>query len=148
MRKGPAVKIDVLRIIDANINRSKEGLRVCEEVARFILNSSSLTGGFKKIRHQIDSLAKRLPSKQELLKKRRSLNDVGKEIFGRELKRKNCQDIFFANIQRVEESLRVLEEFSKLSDTGIAVAFKRLRYGIYEIEKKVTQKLISLSDYR
>jgi len=29
----------VLRIIDANTNRLKEGLRVCEDIFRFILNA-------------------------------------------------------------------------------------------------------------
>ena len=134
----------IYRIIDANINRTKEGLRVCEEIARFILNSRTLTSKFKQIRHRIDALLKRLPSRTTLLDERKSLEDVGKEIYIHELKRDDYQDIFFANIQRVKESLRVLEEFAKLINKNIAIEFKKLRYGIYEIEKNVTQRISSL----
>jgi thiamine-phosphate pyrophosphorylase len=149
LRKDFPIKISTHRIIDANINRAKEGLRVCEEVARFILNSRSFTRHFKKIRHKIDYLLIKLfASRQGLLNSRHSRKDVGREIFSGELKRKNCQDIFSANIQRVEESLRVLEEFTKLSDAKVAMAFKRLRYDIYEIEKRITKRLVCLSNHR
>ena len=43
----------LLRILDANSNRSREGLRVCEEVARFVLNSHPLTKDLKRLRHAI-----------------------------------------------------------------------------------------------
>ncbi len=134
----------VYRIIDANINRAKEGLRVCEEVTRFILNNRNLTAEFKEIRHRIDRVLKRLPLKK-LLRDRESLKDVGKQLYAGEIKREGCQDIFFANIQRVKESLRVLEEFTKLINKTIAVEFKKLRYDIYEIEKRAAAKISSLS---
>lgn len=147
MPGSPKTKI-THRIIDANINRAKEGLRVCEEITRFILNSQSLTSEFKKIRHNINRIFKQLPSSITLLKIRESLKDVGREIYINELKRRNYQDIFFANIQRVKESVRVLEEFSKLINTNIAIEFKRVRYRIYEIEKKATKRIASLCHYR
>lgn len=136
------------RIIDANINRVKEGLRVCEEIARFILNSRTLTYEFKKIRHKIDIILKHLPSLTTLLKERDSLKDVGKNIYTNELERSNYRDILFANIQRIKESLRVLEEFAKLKNIKIAIGFKKIRYSIYEIEKKVVKKISSLYYYR
>lgn len=132
------------RIIDANINRAKEGLRVCEEVARFILDNRHLTAEFKKIRHKIDALIKRLPELTRLLKERRSSSDVGRNIYINELKRSDFQDIFFANIQRVKESLRVLEEFSKLKNINTAIQFKKIRYNVYEIEKKAAKRISSL----
>ena len=129
------------RIIDANINRAKEGLRVCEEVARFILESKDLTSRFKKLRHKIDSLFVIFPDRYKLMRVRYAESDVGRDIYAGELKRKNCKDIFFANIQRVKESLRVLEEFSKLKDIKAAVGFKKVRYSVYEIEKKAARRL-------
>ena len=36
----------VLRVIDANANRLTEGLRVCEDTARFILNDKKATQSF------------------------------------------------------------------------------------------------------
>ncbi len=132
------------RIFDANINRLKEGLRVCEEIARFILNNHSLTKEFKRIRHGVDSAAKQLPKKAILIKERDSLKDIGKNIRLNELKRSGWMDIFFANIQRVKESVRVLEEFSKLYNIHAAIKFKNIRYSIYEIEKKAAGKISSL----
>jgi len=131
----------VNRIIDANINRAKEGLRVCEEITRFILDSRQLTLELKSARHKIDVLAKHLPASLKLLKNRDSLLDVGRNIYINEMKRKNISDIFFANIQRVKESIRVLEEFSKLKAKNSALGFKKIRYKIYEIEKKVADRL-------
>ena len=136
------------RIIDANINRAKEGLRVCEEITRFILDSRRLTGEIKKIRHSIDALVRRLPAAQKLLKARKSLSDVGRTIYGQELKRKNLSDVFFANIKRVQESIRVLEEFTKLGNSRLAVGFKKIRYESYEIEKKVAAEISSLRHHR
>ena len=132
------------RIIDANINRAKEGLRVCEEIARFLLNSQRLTTEFKKIRHQINAIVKGLLPYTALLGARESLKDVGKDVYIDELKRKDFRDIFFANIQRIKESIRVLEEFSKLKNSDIAIKFKEIRYNIYALEKKVTKKISSL----
>ncbi len=129
------------------MNRLKEGLRVCEEITRFILDNRSLTCEFKKIRHKIDSIIRRLPEGPDaLLASRRSSQDIGKNIYINELKRNSLKDIFFANIQRTKESVRVLEEFTKLSDKGLAVGFKKIRYGIYELEKRVVKKISALSD--
>lgn len=139
----PANKIN--RIFDANINRAKEGLRVCEEITRFILNSRQLTQDLKNCRHRIEIILKKLPSHFKFLNERESSKDIGKNIYANELKRKNIRDIFFANIQRVKESVRVLEEFSKLKNKDCAVLFKNLRYRIYEIEKKSAKRISALS---
>jgi len=134
----------VKRIIDANINRVKEGLRVCEEITRFILNSRSLTLALKEARHEIDTALKNLAAKGELLQERLSSSDVGKNIRVNELKRGSLGDIFFANIQRAKESARVLEEFSKLINTGASLKFKKVRYKIYAIEKKAALRISAL----
>ncbi|MDD4953608.1 MAG: thiamine-phosphate pyrophosphorylase [Candidatus Omnitrophica bacterium] len=137
----------VNRIIDANINRAKEGLRVCEEITRFILNDRGSTGALKTIRHGIDGVARalcRYPA--ELTESRQSGKDVGRDIYANELKRNNINDIFCANIQRVKESVRVLEEFAKLSDVSLAKKIKKTRYSLYEIEKNALKKIRSLRD--
>ena len=138
------LKNTVNRILDANINRAKEGLRVCEEITRFILEDAKLTIELKNIRHKISTLIKNLSPRLELVKERDSAKDIGKNIYGNELKRKNTTDIFFANIQRVKESVRVLEEFSKLININAAVGFKKIRYNVYELEKKITKKFTPL----
>ncbi len=138
--------ININRIVDANINRLKEGLRVCEEIARFIIESKGLTGAFKKTRHDIDRVFKNssVNTRFLLINERDSLRDVGKDIHVKELNRGDFEDIFFANIQRAKESARVLEEFSKLTNKNIALRFKKIRYDIYEIEKKTAKRISSL----
>lgn len=138
----------IYRVIDANINRAKEGLRVCEEITRFILNNRTFSSEFKKIRHRTDAILRCLPGNIELYKQRESSSDVGRKIYAKELARRNYGDIFFANIQRVKESVRVLEEFTKLINKGTALKFKDLRYDIYELEKRVAKRIPPLCNRR
>jgi len=133
----------VNRIIDANINRVKEGLRVCEEITRFLLNNRALTAAFKKVRHDIDLVIPGLPGAKDLWKTRDCSRDVGRSISAGELKRDNVNDIFFANIQRAKESARVLEEFSKLAGRQPALEFKKIRYRLYGIERKAAKIILN-----
>ncbi len=141
-------KNNIHRIIDANLNRVKEGLRVCEEITRFILDNRKLTAVFKKIRHDIDQFSRRIYPVTKLLNERKSNADVGRYNSCGELKRCSCKDIYWANLQRIKESLRVLEEFSKLIDKKSALGFKQLRYKVYEIEKKSFKAISALPDSR
>ena len=93
--------------MDANLNRTAEGIRVCEEVARFILDDQRLTAQFRNIRHRIFKVCGVI-AREKLIKKRDSREDVGRNLLRGELKRSNFQDVFFANMQRVKESIRVL----------------------------------------
>ncbi|MFH1888896.1 MAG: thiamine-phosphate pyrophosphorylase [Candidatus Omnitrophota bacterium] len=133
----------VYRIIDANINRAKEGLRVCEDIARFMLDSRGLVSGFKKARHRITAILKCLPVDTGLYEHRESAGDVGRNIHINELRRDNWQDIFYANMQRIKESVRVMEEFVKLINRNTALKFKKLRYDIYGLEKDSAKKISS-----
>jgi len=137
-------KDNFFRIIDANLNRVKEGLRVCEEITRFILDNHKFTVDLKKIRHEINEIIRKVYPTSTLIKERNSDGDVGRKNSRGERKRVSCKDIFWANIQRVKESLRVLEEFSKLKDEKAALCFKRLRYKVYEIEKDSFKKISTL----
>ncbi len=127
------------RIIDANFNRAKEGLRVCEDVARFALDEAKITLGYKKIRHQLSDICS-LTFKGSLVHARAIETDVGKKTAVSELKRKTVEDIFYANSQRVKESIRVLEEFLKLTDARQALACKKMRYQVYALERQVFEK--------
>src|SRR3989338_3064785 len=132
----------ILRIIDANYNRVLEGIRVCEEITRFVLSSRLLTASFKNARHSIVAAMRTWRiEKHALLDSRNSLNDVGKPSVKTELIRLDYKDIFYANIQRAKESVRVLEECAKLNNKAIARLFKDIRYRLYEIEKKTHSKL-------
>ena len=140
-------KHKVLRIIDANLNRSREGLRVCEDIARFLLNDAKSARKFKLIRQGIFKTIK--DSKidyLELLKERDSTRDVGRFTTKNEKVRGSWQSVFFANIERAKESVRVLEELLKTISKRLAEKFKKIRFAIYDIEKEIIIKHQSLSD--
>ena len=144
------MKKAIFRIIDANFNRSREGLRVCEEIVRFILNSPQLTKELKSIRHRISALMERpIFGSNRLYESRDVETDVGRRSrFKSEMSRMDSLDIFYANIERVKESIRVLEEFTKLIDAKASVKFAALRYKTYDVEKKFNKKVSSLRHRR
>ena len=136
---------EILRILDANFNRCREGLRVCEEIARFVMQDKSLTAGLKRTRHAVSDCLQTLPvSLGKLMASRDTLSDVGKNPSPLENKRKDALALFAANLERVKESLRVLEESSKLLDAALPAVFKKLRFKAYAIEKKALPKLETL----
>lgn len=142
------MKEKINRVIDANLNRVKEGLRVCEEFTRFFLEDTHLTERFKKIRADISSLYENIPDlKKEFMKARDVAKDVGRKIMP-EQKRKDFTDLFWANVQRSKEALRVLEEFSKLVKEDFSEEFKKMRFSLYDLEKKTFKKLQDLSDIK
>jgi hypothetical protein len=126
------------RIMDANFNRSKEGLRVCEDVARYVWNDKSLTKLLKDTRHHLTLVTSGLKM-AKLLEGRDVEADTGRPTTSNELKRKDIVSIFMANMQRVKESLRVLEEVSKLINPKVSEGFKSLRYKVYVLEKKAVK---------
>ncbi len=138
----------VYRTIDANANRLTEGLRVCEDIARFVLLDKKKTRRFKSLRHSAFSAVKKFDKeKKDLLKSRNSRKDVGKKTIKNEAQRKNVADIFRANIKRAEESARVLEEFSKLVNTRLSGRFKDMRFELYSLEKGIAKKLQALCNH-
>ena len=129
----------MFRLIDANLNRLSEGLRLLEDVARFILNDAALSSRLKALRH--DLLMKTESFQKTILSARDSEGDV--TAFSKEsMSRSDVNDIVTANARRITESLRVLEEFAKLPDIDLdPMKFKRARFAIYEIEKDISGKV-------
>ena len=119
------------RVIDANLNRLKEGLRVVEDVRRYGFDDLALAKKIKNLRHKA-----KIPQK-EFLKFRDATNDVLKPSLKEEQIRLNLDDLQTANIKRAQESARVLEECFKLIDVKISEIFKTIRYELYEIEKEI-----------
>ncbi|MCJ7605466.1 MAG: hypothetical protein MUO19_05455, partial [Dehalococcoidales bacterium] len=107
---------ETLRIIDANMNRIGEGLRVLEEFARMSLNDTGITQALKTLRHTAASLPADLQA--GLLGARDSAGDVGRsmDVPGGE-KHRGIPETVIANAKRVQESLRVMEELAKT--TGV-----------------------------
>ena len=131
----------IYRIIDANINRAMEGIRVCEEIARFILDDKKLTSFAKNLRSLLKSAVLKIDKKKVMLS-RESVKDVGNNIFSKEEKsRSSVRSIFKANIKRSEEAVRSLEEFIKLIQPELSPKFKEIRFKLYTLEKELSLKL-------
>ena len=132
----------LLQIIDANLNRAREGLRVCEDITRFSLENKSIAKSLKAIRHRATDLV--LKSKKislvELLSGRDTSRDKTKFIDFQKETGMGIFDIFMSNIERSKESLRVLEECFKLIDEKISRGYRKLRFNIYDTEKSVVKK--------
>jgi thiamine-phosphate pyrophosphorylase len=144
LRGGTLEASPVYRIIDSNLNRLSEGLRVLEELARMVLDDAGLTGQLKTLRHDLVRADTAL--NLELLQARNSAEDVGTDLdVAGEHKQKELSLIAVANARRVQESLRVLEEMSKLSGLSIRLdseRFKHARFEIYTLEKMLVSRLV------
>jgi thiamine-phosphate pyrophosphorylase len=120
----------ILRIIDANLNRLKEGIRVVEDIYRYFYENKEACKQLKNVRHQC-----KIENYIETLSQRDIINDPLKETTKSEKNREDINDIIISNFKRAQESSRVLEEILKLSDTTLAQKFKNIRYELYNIEK-------------
>jgi len=115
-------------LINANIHRIKEGARVLEEVARFILRDGPL---FKKIRTFRHALQATPPILSEV-------HDLGGVSLQEENTRHNLLALVQANAIRIQEALRVLEEIS--TDQTHKQKMKSLRYTAYELQAVLYQR--------
>jgi thiamine-phosphate pyrophosphorylase len=132
-------KKNIYRILDANLNRAREGIRVTEEVARLYFDDAGLSSKFKRLRHELTRVAKRNFDEKKLLTFRDSEKDVGAGGMGSlEKKRADLSSIVQANLRRAEEATRVLEEFGKLINPDSAKAFKRIRFKLYTLEQRIS----------
>lgn len=130
------------RIIDANFNRGREGLRVMEEYARFGINDSVLSERLKSARHELCRLIAVLPQRK-LLDNRDTPGDVGTNIsLASEGRRDNIESVLKAASARVCEALRAIEEYSKTSNyPQISAGIEQLRYTVYELEKTLLGRI-------
>jgi thiamine-phosphate pyrophosphorylase len=140
-----------LRMIDANLNRSSEGLRVLEDVARFLLNDAELSQQLRTLRHDLAQETKSLSV--GLLSHRDSEHDVGHPylISSRErefnMKTTSLQgllDLVTANAKRVGESLRVVEELAKLPEISSmlnSASFEQTRFALYTLERDLISRI-------
>jgi len=118
------------RLIDANLNRLKEGIRVIEDINRYIYDDQALTSTLKQLRHTLQPAYN-----LNRLRYRDIENDVQKKSIDSELKRSSIDDLIIANFSRAQESARVLEESFKLIDPSLSELCKEVRYGLYGVEK-------------
>ncbi|MEA3383647.1 MAG: thiamine-phosphate pyrophosphorylase [Campylobacterota bacterium] len=125
-----------LRLLDANLNRLREGIRVVEDIYRYIFNDKTTASKLKNLRHN-----SRIDIYNELLDSRDIQGDVLKTSTVSEQNRKDLDSILIANFKRAQESSRVLEEFGKLINNEASENFKSIRYELYHLEKSINQNI-------
>ena len=123
-----------LRLIDANLNRLREGIRVVEDIFRYVYNDKQTALKLKELRH-----LSRLENYIELLETRDVKNDVLRSSIKSEQNRTDLYSILIANFKRAQESSRVLEEFCKLLSVKDSENFKYIRYELYNLEIVLTK---------
>ena len=129
-----------LQIIDANLDRAREGLRVLEDWARFGLGEKDCVAKIKNFRQIL--------GKNHLEVYKQSRNNIEDQCKGltheEQFKRRNPDQIISSNAGRVQEALRVIEEFSRLKNNELSKIASEIRYEIYTLEIY----LLSLSKLR
>lgn len=123
----------VYRLLDANFNRAREGLRIVEDVFRFVFPNEKIATELKKIRLDLNAIVKKMYP--QLIRARNIGSDFGAKT--KEKKRKNLKNLVMANFSRSEEALRVLEEFGKIVSSSLGEKFKKLRFRVYALEKDI-----------
>jgi hypothetical protein len=132
MKELPRTAAD--RIIDVNLNRLTEGLRVVEDVVRLGLEDRRLLAGIRKLRTQVGRDVRVL--RKQVVASRKSETDLGRGDRFDRAKRKSLEDVLLANFKRAEESTRVLEEVLKVTEPGLAGKLKAVRFRLYDLERK------------
>lgn len=123
----------VYRILDANLDRAREGLRIIEEWCRFGLNNSALAEECKNIRQELAQL-----HNWEIRQARNTPTDVGTELsHPQETIRNSVEAVLQANLCRTQEALRVLEEYGKLYHPQMSAICKQMRYRVYILESNL-----------
>ena len=125
-----AEDLRVYQIIDANLDRAREGLRVLEDWARFGLGKEKFVEKIKNFRQILGK------NHLEVYKQSRNhIEDKCKGLIHQEqFNRKTSEQIISSNSARVQEALRVIEEFSRLQNHELSKIASEIRYEIYTIE--------------
>ncbi|MDR1493462.1 MAG: thiamine phosphate synthase [Planctomycetaceae bacterium] len=125
----------VYRILDASANRAMEAIRVLEDYVRFGLDDEDLTAALKQMRHELAEALREIPQQTRLIF-RSIATDVGAEIEGKnEYRRESLDEALQANMSRLQESLRSVEEYGKIAVPNIARTVERLRYRAYALHQ-------------
>ncbi len=123
----------VWRILDANFDRAREGLRIIEEWCRFALDDTHMANECKQMRQELGQW-----HTPEIRSARNTAGDVGTALsHPHEEHREGIEQLLQANLCRVQEALRVLEEYGKLYSAKMGSGCKQMRYRVYTLESNL-----------
>jgi thiamine-phosphate pyrophosphorylase len=123
----------IYRILDANLDRAREALRTIEEWCRFGLENRHLCDRCKQMRQTLGQW-----HKEEFRHARNTPDDPATGLsHANEISRVDVQAVLRANMGRLQEALRVLEEYGKIVDPNLGAAMKQMRYQVYTLESQL-----------
>ena len=123
------------RLIDANLDRAREGLRVVEDWCRFGLDHADLVASLKHWRQQLG----RCHADHYKQARSTATDTAAGMAHPAQQDRVHPQQVVAANCGRVQEALRVLEEFGRDRDPQLAATAASIRYGLYDLEVTILQ---------
>lgn len=130
MSVTPQTGQDVAQLIDANLDRAREGLRVIEDWSRFGLKNKDFIITIKGWRQQLGQ-----QHFDSYKRARSTIKDQGAGLtHPAQSKRIDPEEVVAANFARVQEALRVLEEFSRIIHPELSKISADIRYKIYDLE--------------
>ena len=126
----------VLRILDANLNRLAEALRVVEDVCRFHWNQSGFGAAFKRMRHGVFAALEEAGLERSALCRERDIEgDVGRDVDSPALSQLTPEGLALRNLERAKEALRVVQECCRTCLPAAEASFQEIRYQLYAEEK-------------
>ena len=129
--------ISQLRLLDANANRAREGIRTAEDYLRFNGGDGPWAARLKTIRNAITDIIRGSVADERLVASRDAAGDPlrvaahGTSAQASESPRAGAQ----RGRKRAQEAVRVLEENLRGSQPGAAMELARHRYTLYEGEQ-------------
>ena len=129
----------VYRLIDANANRAREGIRTAEDYVRFLLGEHRWVSRLSAVRRGITETLGELVPDGAVSAARRVRIDVGNPEFRESLPSSTPGEspgaVALRGLKRAQEALRVLEEFVRSEREEISDRISRMRFALYEAEQ-------------
>jgi thiamine-phosphate pyrophosphorylase len=126
----PASEQAVHRLLDANLDRAREGLRVLEDWARFGLDRADLVARCKHLRQRLGSCH----ADRFKLARHTATDPATGMGHPAQAERLSPGQILAANAGRAQEALRVIEEFARSGEPQLAQEAAAVRYELYDLE--------------
>ncbi|MEL6351321.1 MAG: thiamine phosphate synthase [Cyanobacteria bacterium J06627_28] len=129
----------LFRILDANLDRAREGMRIVEEWCRFGLNNETATAQLKHLRQSVARW-----HTPDIRAARDTPGDLGTGLtHPQEATRDSLGDVLQVNLVRSQEALRVLEEYGKLYSAEMSADCKQMRYQLYTLDSELMSPFLA-----
>jgi thiamine-phosphate pyrophosphorylase len=132
------------RILDVNVNRASEGVRVIEDLFRFYFEDEDITEKCRIMRHTLRKTMKEID--KTLIESRDARGDIGLAI-SQKVKndsKDSLNQLLISNFKRVQEAVRCIEELLKvLGHYDKSKLMETIRHQAYSLEKDIYNYLDS-----